>query len=247
MVDTANLRLHFSKGARVEWSDAAVPSVVLLLTGRIREPIEISPHYVLIEAFPGQPQTATLTITNREPAPLRIVKVQAGRPDIHANLQEIEPGRKYNLTVTRDPNLPPGGYQSVLELVLEGSKGPNPQIPVTVVQKKQVYLSRSAVVFRSPDGRAEKVALVVEKFGDPRFAVKNLKVDLPFVEAEAAPLPFEQNVARYELRFTLRPEIIPAGRFRGSASFETNDKEFPHFTLAVMGAGRGGAGEARVQ
>ncbi len=79
--------------------------------------------------------------------------------------------------------------------------------------------------------------MVVEKYGDPKFQVRDVACDLPFVTVEAAALRYEQNVAGYELKFTLKADQRPPAAFQGTVTFETNDAEFPRFTLPVMGSG----------
>lgn len=242
-MDTTNLRGSFSKGARVEWADPARAAVLLTVSGAIYEPVEIRPPYAFIEAFPGQSRTTILTITNHEPSPLRIVKAVSDRAEIKAELEEVRKGSEYRLVVSRDPGLPPGAYRGNLELVLAESGGGNLKIPVTVIQKKRVYVDRGAIVFRGHPVhglRSPVVKLLVQKYQDPEFRVSDVACDLAFVTVKAKRLPYEQDVARYELELTLRPEDLPAAPFRGTVTFKTSDDEFSQFTLPVMGPGKPG-------
>lgn len=240
MVDTKDLRGAFSKAARVEWVDAGVPSVLLEIAGRIREALEIEPRYLLIEAFPEERKLATVIVVNREEAPLRIASVRSDRSDLETRLEEIEAGRKYQLTVARDPNLRPGSYRGKVELLLEGTSRPNPQIPLTIIVKPKVYVNRDAVVFRRRLGGSvpPAVTVVVEKYKAPAFKVKNLACKLPFIGMKAIALPYEHDTAKYELTFTLAAEAWPAEPFQGAITFETNDQDYPRVTLPVRGPGR---------
>ncbi len=240
-VDTTTLRGSFTKGARVEWADPAQPAVLLTISGSIRQPVEIRPHYAFLEGFPGQPRTAILEIKNNESGPLRIAAVRSDRPEITAELAEVEEGKEYRLAVSGDPHLAPGAYRGTVELVLAEAAGENLKIPVTVIQKKRVYVDRGGIVFRGHpvEGlRSPSVRLLVEKYRDPEFRVTDVRCDVPFVKVETERLPYEQEVARYELRFTLRREELPAAPFRGAVTIKTNDREFSEFRLPVMGPGR---------
>lgn len=217
----------------MEFADPALLPVTLEITGRIREALEIEPHYLLVEAFPRERRPAIVTITNRQDRPLRLIGVRSSRPDVTARLEEIETGRKYRLAVDRDPDLAPGAYRGSVELLLQDAPGGrNPVIPLTILVKKKVHVDRGAVVFRAP-----VISLLVEKHQDPEFQVRNVGCDLPFVAIEQAGPSHQQGITRYEMRFTLREDSRPAAPFRGTVRLETNDPDFPQFTLPVMGPG----------
>jgi hypothetical protein len=239
-IDTSRLQGQFSKAARVVWTDPARPPVILTISGTVHEPFTIEPRVAFLEGFPGQQRTVTLTLRNHEAQPLRIEALRSDRSGILVAVEEIAPGQEYRLMVSRDPDLAPGSYRATLELELAGASGGTLRIPVTVIQKRGVWWSRSGVVFRERPAaglRWPVVTLRVEKHQDPEFRITGIESDLPFLRAELRPLPEEDEVTLYEIEFTLDSAGLPEEAFHGTVTIETSDQGVSRLTLPVMGPG----------
>lgn len=223
------------------WADPARPPVVLTISGTVYEAFTIEPRAAYLEGFPGQERAVALILRNRQPEPLRIEAARSDRSGILLAVEELAPGREYRLTVSRDPDLAPGSYRANLDLELAGGSGGALRIPVTVIQKRGVWWSRSGVVFRERPAaglRWPVVTLRVEKHRDPRFRITRIESDLPFLHTELKPLPEEDEVTGYEIEFTLEAGELPEAAFRGTVTIETSDGEVPRLTLPVMGPGK---------
>jgi hypothetical protein len=221
---------------------------MLVISGTVHEPFTIEPPGAFLEAFPGQERSAVLTIRNHETEPLRLGAARSDREGIEVAVEEIAPGREYRVTVRRDPQLAPGSYRANVELELAGGEGGTLGIPVTVIQKRRIWWSRSGVVFRERPAAGQPppaVTLQVEKHRDPEFRLTRVESDLPFLRFEVERLPEEDEVTRYEIQFTLAPAELPESAFRGGVTIETSDAELPRLTLPVMGPGKPAAAGAR--
>jgi len=229
--------------ATVETNDSRAGSVPLLLTGTVHGPLDIEPvPAVFLSAFRGEDIRRELTLRSNQPGPVTIrLASQRGAHHV-ANLETIEPGRSWRLTVKPAAGTPPGRYEETLELQSSDTAIGSLRLPVHVLVKADLYVGPDEIDFGEipvdrlrlrPNAAAflEQTAFVKKREG--QFRLRAVRSDVDALAIRVTPSAGPSGTFRLDVG--LRAESLSAKSLEGTITIDTDDPTFPHLTLRVFG------------
>lgn len=218
-------------------------SVTLAMVGTVRPPIEIEPvPAVFLSSFQGESVRRELTLRSNQPDPVTM-RLPSRRGQYYAaDLETVQPGRSWRLTVKPAPGTLPGRYDEVLELESSDPGIGTLRIPVHVLVKADLHASPSEInfgevpldrVLRQPGAVRflEQIVLVTKRQG--RFRVRRIRSDVAGLDFRTTPESGESGTFRIDVG--LRPELLRPASLDGVISIDTDDPAFPQLTIRVRG------------
>ena len=226
--------------ALVATNDPEARSVPLTLAGTIHGPVDIDPlPAVFLAAFRGEEVTRELTIRSNQPGPVTM-RLGSPRGAYHmADLEPVEPGRSWRLTVKPALATPPGRYREALELQSSDPAIGTLQLPVHVFVKADLYANPDEVDFgtlppdkvaKAPGGLAFLTQTFLVKARRGEFEITAIESDLPALAITRSPAG---RSGTFRIDVALAPERLQPGPLRGSLRIRTTDPAFPQLVVPV--------------
>jgi len=189
----------------------------------------------------GAVQESSIEITNRRPAPLKILDVVNPSQRFKARVETLEEGKRFRLIVALKGEGPAGKQQDILELKTNLEDAPVLRIPVnTFVREKVRTFPESVFMGRYPlseirgnPALAKKRAqiLMVYRDGTTDFEI-TVSSDVPYLKISSERGP---KGDRYENAIWIDPDLAQPGQIKGNIIIKTNDPDFPKLTVPVTG------------
>lgn len=193
---------------------------------------------VVVATERGATRTASIEIVNRDAEPFEIVGIEHSSERFTAQVEMIEPGRRYRLTVTFEGNGPDGKVAEWLHLATNREAI---ALPVHTEVLPRVYAFPKSVsmgkfdlshIRGSPEtARTVAQILMVYRKNTTGFEIK-VTSDVPFLNIESEPGP---QGDRWENTIWLDPDRVQPGEIEGTIFIETNDPEVPLLEVPVTG------------
>jgi len=234
-LDTAGLAGKFEGGIAVFLDDAARPRTDLMFTGRITPPIEISPMSAFFVAGQrGHGGRNAIEIVNHQSAPLRIEKIEHTTDRFTTQLETVEAGQRYRLSLALKPGGPVG--KSAEKIVLSTSSKQMPSVTIVantyLYERVHTFPDEVALGTLSPSEINDVgLTLMIYQEGGRDFHVK-VSSDLPGLNVKS-----ERGAMgdRYQAKITLVANKIPRGAIKGSIFVDTDDPQFRRLVVPVSG------------
>ncbi len=209
--------------------------------GRIVKAIDFEPlKAFFITASKGEPAEQSIDIVNYDTEPLHKIEVAGESTRFRTSLQEIEPGRRYKLTVRTLETNPVGKYRDAIEVQTSNTQYPSIQIPVNTQVRDRVYTFPNSLTFGLIDKNSVRVrpeelpfltqSLMIYQRNGSNFEITP-ETDIPFLHLSQR--QGEKN-DRYEIIAEVVPNKLTAGRFDGVIKIKTNDPDFPVIEVPVL-------------
>ena len=213
----------------------------VVIRGYHAEGIDFNPPVIFATVARGAVQEASLEITNRRPAPLKILDVVNSSQRFKVSVETLEEGKRFRLVVTVRGDGPAGKRQDILELKTNLEDAPVLRIPVnTFVREKVRTFPESVFMGRYPlseirgnPALAKKRAqiLMVYRDGTTDFEI-TVSSDVPYLKISSERGP---KGDRYENAIWIDPDLAQPGQIKGNIIIKTNDPDFPKLTVPVTG------------
>lgn len=186
----------------------------------------------------GSSASSTLYLYNNSPTPVHIKRVIPPGNDFTADLQPIQDGKRYQLTLTSNPALKPGHYLQTLKVVTDSPVEPEVPIELDLTVYPKVFASPTSIVMPTLPAAADLSAInwpmiYVRKLRAEGLKIKGYSSTLPFIKLELLP---ETEGQVYKIRLTLDSSKIRPGEFKGKVRIETNDPEVPLLEVPIQGS-----------
>lgn len=200
-----------------------------------------------LSVFKGQGAQQEVTIVNNDGKPLNIDKVTTQTQKLNTQLETIERGKKYKITVKLDPQTPVGHISEVIHVHTDN---PNPnlqKIPINFNINIRNLVSATPSVVHFSTHKLENLeklseslltrSVTVKKYKENKeFKVEKVTSDSPFLKLELEEAPAANGEKAYKIKVTLLKEKVKRGdTLNGSISVVTNDKDVPELKIPVMG------------
>lgn len=209
------------------------------LVGRVVPPMEVRPRPAFfVSTQKGQARQATLELINHEAEPVALtLPAQPAHARYRLTLAEVEPGRRFRLTLAVHEDAPPGRLSEFIALASTSAIKPKVPLGVNVQVRERVYTFPDVVDFgtvRVSDLQARNAAntqtLMVYQASGRGFRAT------PALEGLAADLAAEPGPQgdRVQVTLSLPPDAGP-GPLRGTLVLTTNDPEFAQLRVPVTG------------
>jgi len=212
------------------------------VTGEFLPPVEFEPFPAFFLAtHAGQSNSASLDLNVHMQSPLRIKSVNSASTRYSFDIETIEEGQRYRLTLKLDGTAPPGSRTDQVQLITDP---PLPQpltIQVNTLIREPVYhfpdsIDMGALPLRVAQSRQNseelQQILMVYRPGTTDFKA-SARTDLDFISIRSEPGP---QGDRFQFTLTLDPARVEKGEFEGVVEITTNDPRFPILTVPVTGS-----------
>ena len=213
----------------------------IVIRGYQVEGIDFQPPVIFATVARGAVQEASLEITNRRPAPVKIFDVINPSKRFKARVETLEEGKRFRLIVTLKGEGPAGKQQDILELKTNLEDTPVFRIPVnTYVREKVRTFPESVFMGRYPlseihgnpaVARQRAQILMVYREGTTDFQI-TVTSDVPYLKISSERGP---KGDRYENTIWIDPDLAQPGEIKGTIVVETNDPDIPKLSVPVSG------------
>lgn len=244
--DTAVLQGPVKGEAFVRWENATAPVVRLTLRGHVEPLIEVQPlPAAFFSVFQGESAERVLTLVNHDERPVTIRGIDTKSDHFNADIEVVEPGRRFDLHVRVPENAPVGRVMESLTVRTDHPERPEIVVPVNVLVKEDVYANPEEVDFGGIDRAAlartpavldlmKQVFLVKRRQGP--FQLTSVSCDIPGVQVAYAPMEKESAIFKFEVG--LEPSRLMPGPLVGMINIRTSDERFPEIAVPVRGVVR---------
>lgn len=234
-LDTASLAGRFEGTILVFLNDPALPKADLAFVGHIVPAIELSPMPAFFVAGQrGQGGRAAIEIVNCESEPLRIERIEHPKERFTTELETLERGQRYRLTLSLKPDGPGGRSTDAILIRTSSKKMPVLKVDANTYLYERVHIFPEVVDFgtwRVGEAGGAALTIMIYQEGGSDFQAK-LSTDVPALSLKRERGP---KGDRYQVTITLNPEKIQVGPIKGSIFIDTNDPEFPRIIVPVYG------------
>jgi hypothetical protein len=240
--DPLRLRGHYEGEINIHTSDPEGPRVIDVLADVVA-PIEFLPRAVFfVAAIRGQEGSASIEIANNEDEPLQIEMPALAHDHFTTQLQTLEPGRRYRLTLSMRHDAPPGRRRDTIALHTSSKAMPLIRIEANTLMHERVYTHPDAVdlgsiplgvIMDSPDvlARLAQTVMVYQAGGrDFRISAATDVTGLS-IRSTAGP-----QGDRHQIRLALDSREIKVGPIRGTLRIQTNDDQWRSIEIPITGA-----------
>jgi hypothetical protein len=193
---------------------------------------------LVVAAERGSRAEASIEIVNRGTQPLEIAGLENTSTRFLAQIEAIEAGQRYRLTVTFEGEGPGGKFG---DLVYLKTNRDTIAIPVHTAVLPGVYTFPRSVdmgkfdlghIRGNPESaRTMAQILMVYRKNSTDFQIK-VSSDIPFLKIESEQGPLGD---RWENTIWLDPDQVQPGEINGTIVIETNDPEVPKLEVPVTG------------
>jgi hypothetical protein len=230
----------FEGEVEVAFKNPGVSNLVFQVSGRITPSIECSPMAAFFVATQrGQPKEASIQIINHEKEPLEILAVEHASTRFSTELQTVQPGQRYTLTLALKADGNAGRVTELITLVTSSKKQPTVKIQANTLIRERVYTFPDGLDFgliriqelKDQPQLTEFLTQIVMVYqtGGTDFTM-TARTDLPFLKLSPEASKLKD---RYEIKVEVIPDKLKPGRIDSSIAIETNDPEFARLEIPV--------------
>jgi hypothetical protein len=222
------------------FKNPGMSNLLFHVAGKIAPVIECVPMSAFfVSTQRGEPKRASIQIFNREKEPLEILRVEHASSRFTTELETVQAGQRYALTLSLKADGKPGRLTEPITLVTSSKKEPAVKIQANTLIKERVYTFPDTLDFgliriqdlKSRPQLEEWLAqnLMVYQNGGKDFRI-TARTDVPFLKLAPEASKLQD---RYEIKVEVIPEKLKPGRIDSSIAIETNDPEFSSLEIPV--------------
>jgi hypothetical protein len=213
--------------------DSTAP-VTLTIQGEIWEPVGVAPRIVnfgqLNSETAREPTLSrSVTVTNNLEEPAELTDVHCTSALFHVETKSVEPGKKYELTVTIAGALQPGSNTGTIELSTGVAEMPTLRIPVQASLTPDVDVTPAQMTLPPTVAVDVKNQFTIRNHTQTPLDITDLTVSNPALQVE---LEEGQDGTSYILQVDVSSgaELSPAGE---KITFKTGVLSMPEVTIPV--------------
>ena len=223
-------------------NDAANNKVTLRVSGDVKEVFSLSPP-LHISGFLKEPINKKMQLSNKLDTPIHITGMEWKEDSddilkdrLTVNIQPVEEGRTYSITVKSKENFDTGHYFGNLILKTDFEPVPEKVVRVRVLVNADIETYPKRVLLPDmlvPEGTSRsfnKVITILAKRGDS-LVVKDA---IPSRSDIAVNLREVRKGKAYRCKLTIRPDTRDS-EYRGKITFITNYKNYEEMDVEILG------------
>jgi hypothetical protein len=226
----------------IQTNDLHHPEVLLSLKGYVQWPVEILPRpLALMKVQRGQSREKHFTLVNHTPTPLQIRKIEYDENLFLVEAKEMEKGKRFEFTVSSQPNAPLGEHRKLIVFHTNVSEAPKVGMAAWLKMRDRIFANRQELDFG--ERRLDHIndpyiieltteVLIINGMSTPGFTVLKVACDIDFLAADLSPIA-KNGVHRVDVYF--KPDKARKGVFQGSLTVLTNDEEFKEMVFPIRG------------
>lgn len=182
VVDLSGRRGEFDKEIRLETNDPDCPALALKLRGQVIPSIDIDPRHIFFRRILREETASEVCNISFNADARNIERVESEVEFLRAELEEIEPGRRYRVTVSTVPPLDPSRRKADVRVIGESGKLLF-NIPVWLQIVDAVQIAPAELLVYGDEAPRATRHLILRRGSVEDFEV--LGVDLPAAGMEA--------------------------------------------------------------
>lgn len=232
---------EFEGSIVVNFKDEQVKPQVFSAVGELVAAIEFDPFAAFyISTQRGEGKTASIEISNHEAEPFDIVNVLYTSWRFTTDMQTLEPGRRFRLTLRMKPEAPAGRATDEITLVTTSRDHPFLKVQANTNVNERVYAFPGEIDFETINVSLLKArietpsaffqSLTVYQNGGADFQIRSVETDVPFLRLTTTQGRLKDRGA---IGIEIIPEKLRAGTVKGSIVIATNDPQFPRLVIPV--------------
>ena len=231
---------EFQGSVVVNFRNEGSRPLVFWVLGKVVSPIEFDPFPMFfVSTQRGQQKTASIEVIIHEPEPFEILRVEHTSSRFTTEVEPLEPGRRYRLSLTLKGDGPAGRRTDTITLVTSKREHPFLEVRANTNLNERVHTFPDTIDFGTISTLYLKadpqtvgsltISLMVYQEGGKDFQI-SAGTDVPFLELST----FQAHLKdRYEVRLAVIPEKLKSGEVNGAVVIVTNDPEFRRLTIPV--------------
>lgn len=226
---------------RVNFKDGKHPPIMFEIEGFIIPPIEFKPYAAFFVATHfGTQRTASIEIINHREQTLLLTAAKSESERFSTQLETIESGEHYRLSLTLDGTKEPGKKKEEIILLSDPPLDKPLRVQANTIIREAVYtfpdtvgLGRLPLKVATDNDAVQTLSqtLMVYRPGTTDFEIK-ASVNLEYITLESERGP---DGDRYQLTLTLIPEKVVPGKIEGVIRISTNDEDFSVLEIPLTG------------
>ncbi|HMO51058.1 MAG TPA: DUF1573 domain-containing protein [Kiritimatiellia bacterium] len=203
-----------SKPITLHSNDPENPQFRLNMVGNAQASVQVSPERLMFgQIGPGQDITLPVEVRNLSPDPMAILGVESAIPQLVGEVETIEEGRHYNISVSLRELSEPGSFNGVLRVLTDHPQRPTIDIAVFAnVVGDLIYAPPEIVLPAHTDGNPLTRFIVIRPGATPEFEVT--KVEVPDPEMKVSIFPFGGQGYRIQIENIQPDEALDGKAFR---------------------------------
>ena len=225
----------------INFKDHKHPPITFEIEGFVIPPIEFKPYAAFFVAtHTGTQKTASIEIINHREQPLLLTTLESDSERFSTELDTIEAGQHYRLSLTLDGNAKPGRKEEKIILLTSPPMDKPLRVQANTIIREAVYTFPETVDLGSlplkvatDDDAVQTLAqtLMVYRPGTSDFKIEaSVNIDYLSLESERGP-----DGDRYQLTLTLKPGNVVPGRIEGLVKIKTNDEKHDVLEIPISG------------
>jgi len=235
------MRGEYKGSITVNFKNEGVAPAVFWAVGELVAAIEFSPMAAFyVTAQRGQEATESIEISSHEADPMEVMKVLHSSSRFNANVETIEPGRRFRLTLRLKPDAPAGRATDEITLVTSSRAHPFLKVQANTTVNERVYAFPSEIDFetisvaglkaRTQAASSLTQSITVYQVGGTDFHILSAASDVPFLQLMARQGALKD---RSGVEIRIIPEKLKQGAVSGSIIVTTNDPNIPTLSIPV--------------
>lgn len=240
--DTSRLRRDIEGQAILHLNDPVMPRLILSISGTVTPAIEFLPKPVFyFSQYQGESQSQTISIRNNQESLLEIMKAEASSKKFEFDIEEVEQGKIFELTVSVKEDAPIGRFEDSLLIHSNDAARPTLYVGVNILVKPDVFINPEMVDFgRLSVSQMQRNAgltdfiqqTVVISRREGRMNAESVSSDLPYLKTQ---ISSERGSAYIVLEAGIDPEKLVTGPISGSIKIKTDNPKHPELIIPVLG------------
>jgi hypothetical protein len=231
---------EFQGSVIVNFRNQGSTPVFLEVVGKVVPPFDFDPLPIFfVSTQRGHKKTASIEVIGHEPEPFEILGVEHTSSRFTTEVETLQPGRRYRLSLTMKGDGPAGRMSDTITLATSSKEHPFLEIRANTNLNERVHTFPDTIDFGTISTEYLKASqpkvgpvtssLMVYQDGGKDFQV-SAETDVPFLELST----FQAHLKdRYEVRLAVVPHKLKAGQVNGAVVIVTNDPEFRRLIIPV--------------
>lgn len=233
--DPKNLNFNLVLRARFIGNAPAPATVVAPLNPNPIFTVEPG-EQVITSVLVGGSSSNTFYLYNPQSKPIHVKSVVPGGSDFTANLETLQDGKRYQLTVASNPALKPGHYLQTLKALTDSPAQPVISIQLDLTVYPKVFASPPSILMPTLPVTSDLASInwpmiYVRKLRETGLKIKSYTSSLPFMKLE---LFTETENQIYKIKLTVDSSKIKPGEYKGKVLIETNDPDVPLIEIPIQ-------------
>jgi hypothetical protein len=207
--------------------------LTLTIQGEVWESVAVEPRNIsfgqLTPETSREPLTRTLTVSSNIEQPIELTKVASTSPAFEVDSTIVEPGKKYEVTVTLAGPLKTGNNSGLIELSTSAADAPIIRVPVSATVMPDVDVNPPRMTLPQTIATEVKNQFMVRNSSKTPLKVTDLAATNPAFQVELQEI---QPGALYSVQLIVPAgtELSPAGE---KITFKTNVESAADMTIPI--------------